>query len=762
MGAVFSRCCRGPAGLAHSQEFLFDATAEASRLRNTCEAMQPVAITAQRPATTDSGASAVGPGNAERYDSSSAGPPPPPLRQPCLTNEQHATQAVPLRSTNVQQPREQRASRSTPCFARLGGPAGSSRQQQPDPRVGPSEGTGGGGGGDDSSGIGGPSPRQRAPLLLPLHGRGPGLPPPCGAARRAAGRVTLLSVPRTLAPAACTTVAEEDVEANTLHRTEASTAAASGPAAGSTADTAYATTTAGPTLQLPPSPGPTTPPSKIAASHPAPATPSPAHPLHPFPQRRRTHSWQHHASTSAAAHAHASELPTLSSSRILGVPNAGPSAPTRPDAAAPCDAPYGAFQLQQPPVQPAQESSRLGLGAHRATWQWESAAATRVSVWCMRRVLVGWSQKEVVVQSCINMCRALWRTFDRLTYGRAHVGALACRPSPATVRKACADELYAWHPPHTRPPRACGVPSAPCRAPRARHPQEPLQHTAVPSTPARSANSSVGAPRRSTATAAAVTQPEASRRPVPHRPAACAAPATSSSSSPPPCDSPRGADQAAPQTSSGEDALAVPADLVPLASYAVCMEPPSRPLAKQQAPPVPLQQQRQPSSTGCSEPTTPFGVASGMHYYQSLVRRDAWGTRRPGGEVAPQLTLPPPPGIVLPLALPPGGCGSMSDSRSSGASPMHPGPAGAGRPHACPGSSVSPSHPFRLTLLHCEPGSEVDNLLALAANISQVGLRQNAVRCCRAVQCLMIFHVQWRACLCVRACVCTYLGSRFP
>ncbi len=95
-----------------------------------------------------------------------------------------------------------------------------------------------------------------------------------------------------------------------------------------------------------------------------------------------------------------------------------------------------------------------------------------------------------------------------------------------------------------------------------------------------------------------------------------------------------------------------------------------------------------------------------------------------GGVAALALQLPPPPAeLVLPVPPPPGDGGSASTS--AGGSPAHRLLAQGSWPHARLGSSgdaVSPAHPFRLTLLPCKPGSEVDNLLSLAANIFQVRL----------------------------------------
>ncbi len=337
MGAVLSRCCRGPA-LAGTAS---DATAEASRLETTDEALQTAALAAQRPAVTGSGGTAVKPRNVERSpDDSASVRPPPPHPQPCLTHEQHATQAAPSGSANVQQPRESPAGRSTSPTAELGSTAGPSSPlpQQTDPRVTPSEGAGGGGGGGSLPGIEAPSPGRHAPLL-----------------RRAPGHVTL-PVPLAFGPAACTRVAADDVGVDNLHRSASSGATAPGSAAGPWAASAHTASAAGSTLQLPPSPGPTTPPSKTAASRPAPVTPAPTHPLHPSPQHHHTHSWHH-------AHAHASEVLTLRSSGIPSVPHAGPSAPARPDAAASPSGPYGGSQLQQQPGQPAQASARLDLQA---------------------------------------------------------------------------------------------------------------------------------------------------------------------------------------------------------------------------------------------------------------------------------------------------------------------------------------------------------------------------------------------------------------
>lgn len=77
---------------------------------------------------------------------------------------------------------------------------------------------------------------------------------------------------------------------------------------------------------------------------------------------------------------------------------------------------------------------------------------------------------------------------------------------------------------------------------------------------------------------------------------------------------------------------------------------------------------------------------------------------------------PPPPGQVLPLQLP---YGHGSASTSPGQSPR--GLGGAGFLPVRLGSSGDAAHPFRLTLLPCKPGTEVDNLMSLAANIFQVG-----------------------------------------
>ncbi len=224
--------------------------------------------------------------------------------------------------------------------------------------------------------------------------------------------------------------------------------------------------------------------------------------------------------------------------------------------------------------------------------------------------------------------------------------------------------------------------------------------------------------------------------PLPPRPAARAA-----SSSQPPSDSILDANHAALQpVNDGGAAQAAPSNLQPSASCAVPSEPFSPPLAahyhQQGTSLLPLQQ-RQLSPSGAVEPPTPFVAAAAEHYYQSLVRPDARKARRPSCVIAPPPPLHPP-GLVLPLALPPGALGSTSESTSAGQFPAHVGRGSASWPHARLGSSgdgVCPAYPFRLTLMPCQPGSEVDNLLSLAANIFQVGLGATVVRRrhCRAV-----------------------------
>ncbi len=256
-----------------------------------------------------------------------------------------------------------------------------------------------------------------------------------------------------------------------------------------------------------------------------------------------------------------------------------------------------------------------------------------------------------------------------------------------------------------------------------RHPQNLLHQTVLPSGPRASTSSAGTLSRRSTAvTAVNATPSQVSPRRLPQGTAAAAvsgavSTVSTSSASPPPYV--LGADQAALQLSVDQDAAATPADLAPsLSSGQVQLR---RLTAEQQQQQLGQGQGQQhaPSPTSAFEPTTPFGAVAATHYYQSVVQQDFHcSSGRPSCVLEP---LPQsPPGPVLPLTL---SAGHGSASTSAGPSPRFSDGGGClpARLDSSDLDDVSPAHPFRLTLLPCKPGSEVDNLLSLAANIFQVG-----------------------------------------